>query len=278
MATAVRQGSETVYYLDAAQLKAQQAVGGACGAGGICIPAQGPSGRAKKGVYRVVPSSPLQAERVYEQVGGATFAGGLQCDSCPPLCRQRKVAQPEDCRYTVAPEPQVMRVVPRGKNFYLEDVKPASQQPWKSSAKSTRQKLPNVMQIVEDRDWYNVDEDTEYDVAVEPEACRECLEELMRRRRSPEPEPAVVSSPVYVTKAPKSKRSQSRRIASPSPQRVSSRGPTPSSSPQRVSSRGPMPSSSPRCTTCTDCQPTYSTVRSISKPNTARSRSRKWYD
>lgn len=265
MATAVRQGSETVYYLDSAQLKAQPAVGGVCGAGGICIPTQGTSGRAKKAVYRMVPSSPLHAERVYEQVGGATFAGGLQCDSCPPLCRQRKVAQQDDCRYTVAAEPQVMRVVPRGKNFYVEDLKPPSQQQRKSSAKSTRQKLPNVMQIVEDRDWFdNVDEDTEYDVAVEPEACRECLEELMRRRRSPDPEPAVVSSPVYVTKAPKSKRSQSRRLASPPPQRVSSRGPT--------------PTSSPRCTTCSDCQPTYSTVRSISKPNTTRSRSRKWYD
>lgn len=262
---AVRQGSETVYYLDAAQLKAQQAAGGACSAGGICIPTQGTSGRSKKGVYRLVPSSPLPAERFYEPVGGATFAGGLQCDSCPPLCRQRKAAQPDDCRYTVAPEPQVMRVVPRGKSFYVEDVKPPSQQPRKSQVKSTRQKLPNAMQIVEGRNWYdNVDDDTECDAAAEPEACRECLEELMRRRRSPEPQPAAASSPVYVTKAPKSKRSQSRRIASPPP--------------QRASSRGPMPSSSPRCTTCTDCQPTYSTVRSISKPNTARSRSRKWHD
>lgn len=261
MATAVRQGSETVYYLDAGQLKAQKSVGG-CGGGATCVPVQvGTPGRSSKAVYRMVPSSPIQAERVYQPAAGTTFAGGLQCDGCPPLCRQKKASVPDDRRYVA--EPQVIRLVPKGNNFYIEDVKPPSQlQQQKSSTKSARQKLPNVMQIVDDRDWYDdveVEEPSESEAG--PETCRECLEEFMRRRRTPD-----VESPVYVTKAPKSKRSYSRRLAS-------------SPSPQRASSRGPLPAtSSPRCATCTDCQPSYATVRSVSKPNTARSRSRKWYE
>lgn len=266
MGTAIRQGSDTVYYLDAAQLKNQPAVGGI-----KCVPVQSTPGRPKKTVYRMAPSSSLQADRVLQPVVGTTIAGGLQCDSCPPLYRQN--VSPEDCRYgggaaASANEPQVVRVLPRGKNIYVEEVKPSSQQ--RKSSRSARQKLPNVMQIVEDRNWYDklaaMVEDTESEVDAEPETCRECIEELIRRRRAPDPEPAVVASPVYVAKVPKSKRSCSRRFASSSPL------------PQRSLSRGPSPSSSPRCTNCTPYQPSYGTARSVSKPNTSRSRSRKWYE
>lgn len=264
MGTAVRPGS--VYYLDPAQVKMQEAVGGI-----KCVPVEGYSGRSRKSVYRMAPSS-LQPGRVLQPVSGMTFPGGLQCDSCLPQ-RRLQQASSEDARYgTVvgANEPQILRLVPQGKNVYLEEVKPSSQL---RRSKSARQKVPNVVEVVEDRDWYDkavAVETSESEAPLEPDTCPECLEELMRRRRAPYRELAYVKSayvpeagpresPVYVKKVPTSKRLCSRR----------------SSSPQRTLSRGPSPS--PRCPTCTACK-SCGTVQSDSKPATTRSRSRKWYE
>lgn len=263
MGSTVRQGSKSVYYLDPAHAKSQQIVGG--GGGGIkCVPVQGSSGLSKNTAYCIAPSS-LQGGRVLQPVAGTTIVGGLQCDNCPPQCRLQK-GSPDGARYGGAAathQPQIVRVVPQSERVFLEEVRPSSPQ---RSSRSARQKLPNVMEILEDHDWYNKlapAETSESEVAVEPEACRDCIEELMRRRRSPDPGLAMASSPVYVTKVPKSKRSCSRRF-SPSPQRSLSRG-------------GPSPTSSPRCSTCTACK-SCGTVRSDSKPNTSRSRSRRWYE
>ncbi|KAH6931249.1 hypothetical protein HPB50_023245 [Hyalomma asiaticum] len=258
MGTAVRQGSKTMYYLDPAQAKAQQVVGGI-----KCIPVQGTSGRSRKTVYRMVPSS-LQPGHVLQPVSGMTLANGLRCDSCPPQRRLQQVSS-EDARYGGAVgtnEPQIVRLVPQGKNVFLEEVKPS---PQLRRSRSTRQKLPNVMDLVEDRDWYEkvaAADTSESEAPFEPDTCPECMDELMRRRRAPYRETAVAASPVYVKKAPTSRRLCSRRISSP---------------PQRTLSRGPSPSSSPRCPTCMACK-SCGTVQNDSKPNTARSRSRKWYD
>lgn len=258
----MRQGPKTMYYLDPTQVKAQQAVAG--GGGIMCMPVQGSSGRSRSTVYRMAPSS-LQANRILQPVAGATVAGGLQCDSCPPQYRLQQVSL-EDARYggaVAASEPQIVRVVPQGKNIFVEEVKPSLQQ---RHSRSARRTLPNVMDIVQGRNWeYDklaAVETSESEVAVEPNACLQCMEELIRRRRAPYPEPAVDASPVYVTKVPTSRRLCSRRSTS---------------SPQRTFSRGSSSSSKPRCSTCAECK-SCGTVRSDSKPNTSRSRSRRWYE
>ncbi|KAL1440530.1 hypothetical protein MTO96_009386 [Rhipicephalus appendiculatus] len=265
MGTAVRPGS--VYYLDPAQVKMQEAVGGI-----KCVPFEGYPAHSRKSVYRVAPSS-LQPGHVLQPVSGMTLPDGLQCDSCLPQRLLQQLSS-EDARYATAVganEPQILRLVPQGKNVYLEEVKPSSQL---RRSKSARQKMPNVVEVVEDHDWYDkvaVAETSESDAPLEPDTCPECLDELMRRKRTPYREPAYVKSayvpeaglrdsPVYVKKVPASKRLCSRR--SPSPQRTLSRGPSPSS---------------PRCATCTACK-SCGTVQSDSKPVTSRSRSRKWYE
>ncbi|KAH6931247.1 hypothetical protein HPB50_023243 [Hyalomma asiaticum] len=257
MGTAVRQGSKTMYYLDPAQVKAQQAVGGI-----KCIPVQGTSGRSRKTVYRMPPST-LQPGHALQPVSGMTLAKGLRCDSCPPQHRLQQVSS-EDARYGGAVgtnEPQIVRLVPQGKNVFLEEVKPS---PQLRRSRSTRQKLPNVMDLVEDPGWYKnvaAADTSESEMSSEPGACPDCIDELMRRRRAPYRETAVAASPVYMTKVPNSKKSGSRRFTSP----------------QRTLSRGPSPSSSPRCPTCTACK-SCGTGQGGSKPNTTRSRSRKWYE
>ncbi|KAK8775939.1 hypothetical protein V5799_030721 [Amblyomma americanum] len=261
MGTTVRQGSKTMYYLDTAQAKSQPALGG--GGGIVCVPVENAAGRSRKTVYRMAPSQ-IQGARVLTPVPGATLAPGLQCDSCPPLCRLQQVSM-EDVRYGGAVasgnEPQILRVVPKGKNIYVEEVK---QMPQRSS-KSRRKQLPTVMQLVDDGNWYDkvVPESSESEAVAEPETCLECLEELMRRRRGLDPEPAA--SPVYMSRKPSSKRAScSRRLVKPSPA-------------HRASSRGTSPASAPRCPTCTACK-SCGTMGAELKPNTTKSRSRKWYE
>lgn len=266
MGTTVKPGA--VYYLDPAQAKMQEAVGGI-----KCVPVEAYSGRSRKSVYRMAPSS-LQPGRILQPVPGMTLPDGLQCESCLPQRRLQQLSS-EDARYATVigtNEPQIVRLVPQGKNVYLEEVKPSSQL---RRSKSARQKLPNAVEVVENRDWYDkiaVAETSESEAPLEPDTCPECLDELMRRNRVPYRQPAYVKSayvpeagrresPVYVKKVPTSKRLCSRR----------------SPSPQRTVSRGPSPSSSPRCPTCTACK-SCGTVQNDSRPVTSKSRSRKWYE
>uniref|UniRef100_A0A224Y8X1 Uncharacterized protein n=1 Tax=Rhipicephalus zambeziensis TaxID=60191 RepID=A0A224Y8X1_9ACAR len=259
MGTAVRRGSETVYYLDPAQLKMQEAAGGV-----QCVPVPGCSGRSRKSVYRMAPSS-LQPGRVLQPLSGMTFAGGSQCDACLPQRLLQQLSS-EDASYDGAAatsnEPKILRLVPQGRNVRVEEVKPL---PRVWSSRSARQKRPEVMQIVEDNDCYKLVSagSSESDVPVESDTFPDCIEELMHRRRAPDREPDVVASPVYVTKVPSSRRSSSRRLASSS-LRALSRDPSP-------------PSSSPRCSRCAACK-SCGTAQSDSMPTTTRSRSSKWYE
>lgn len=262
MGTALRQGSNTMYYLDTAQAKSQSALVG--GGGIVCMPVESAAGRSRKTVYRMAPS-PIQGSRVLTPVSGATLAPGLQCDSCPPLCRLQQLSM-EDVRYGGAAangnEPQILRVVPKGKNIYLEEVKQSPQR----SPKSRRKQLPTVMQLVDDGNWYEkvAPESSESEVVAEPETCLECLEELMRRRRGLDPEPAA-AAPVYMSRVPSSKRAScSRRVVKPS-------------SAHRASSRSPAPASVARCPTCTACK-SCGTMGPETRLSTTKSKSRKWYD
>lgn len=265
MESAPREPTKTVYLMNPSQGTAQAA---AMAPGNVvCLPLSGAgggfSGRSRKTVYRMAPSQ-IQGTRVLQPVvnggGGAKIVAGAKCDACPPNTRIQAYTLDGE-RLNLAPEPSIVRVVPQGKRIYLEEVKP----PQPRSTGRTRQKLPTVMQLVDDGNWYaNMAPESESEMEVpagmEPDACRECLEELLRRRRGAEPEPRG-KEPIYVTAVPSSKRSSSRRATS-------------SGGPSRSPSRSPQPTRSPRCLNCTSCK----SCGTIGSAATSRSRSRKWYD
>lgn len=232
----------------------------------VCLPISGAggglAGRSRKTVYRMAPSQ-IQTTRVLQPVinagGGAKVASGAKCDSCPPHTRVQAYTLDSD-RLTPAPEPSIVRVVPQGKRIYLEEVKPT---PARSMLR-TRQKIPTLMQLADDGNWYAKiapESETEMEMAgagVDSDACVECLEELLRRRRGTAPQPPT-KEPVYVTALPSSKRSCSRRF---------------SASPQRSPPRSPQPPQAGRCVNCTACK----SCGTVAPAATSRSRSRKWYD
>lgn len=232
----------------------------------VCLPLSGAggsfAGRSRKTVYRMAPSQ-IQGTRVLQPVinggAGTKIVSGAKCDACPPNTRVQAYTLEGD-RLSPAPEPSIVRVVPQGKRIYLEEVQPCLPR----SVVRPRQKMPTVMQLADDGNWYaNLPPESETEVEVapagmDPDACVECLEELRRRRRSPAPEPRA-KEPIYVTTVPSSKRSCSRRAPA---------------SPPRSPPRSPQPPQTLRCVNCTACK----SCGTVTSATTSRSKSRKWYE
>ncbi|KAL1440528.1 hypothetical protein MTO96_009384 [Rhipicephalus appendiculatus] len=174
MGSKARRGSKNIYYLDSAQVD---------DGGIICVPVKGSvSGNT---AYRATPSQ-FQGGRLLQPVSGTTLAGGVQRDRFSPVHRLQQVSL-EDARYGGAAakkKPKMMRVVPTGKSIVFEEASPSSQ---RKSSKSARQKA----KVAKRRSWYDtmvaVADTSDPEVAFEPEACPNCIEKLVLRRRSPRP-------------------------------------------------------------------------------------------